>query len=551
MLERLQGHFVEAFAVPLYTLADVAITIRQLVEMDMDLSVVAGAGGIDRSIRWVHVSELQDPTPWLKGMELLLTTGMGIGESPSLQRAYIDRLVEAGIAGLGFGIGFGFASTPKPLAEAAEHSGFPIIEVPYPVPFVAISEAVSSSVAEDRYREAQLSLRINERLSMLVAEGAGTTDVMVEVSDLTGGWAMLFDRRGEVLGLSGNAPEPGSVWAGLPEGVRTGEGPQSSAEVGPESTTVALVVTAGKRHEGVFVFGKERALDSRDRTVVHQAATVLGLLLASRRTLVTMERRVTGDVLEEAFAGRLAGDESIRRLEMLGFEPGARVAAIVIPAGGLGRTQEAESRWDGLDIDELAWHVDAALGKRARSVRTTSFKSRIVALAAVADPEGLAAEVFPEIEEAALQMGAAPGDVRMGVGVGVAASDVRRSYLSAIFAIEAAPAGQRVAGQGDLGSYAFLLASQTRSALEGFVTSVIGPLLEHDRDRSSELVNSVRAFIKAGGRWEHGADLLGVHRHTLRYRIKQVEDLLGRDLSEAEDRMEIWLALKAAAVLRE
>lgn len=550
-----------------------AITIRQLVELDLDLSVVAGAGGIDRSVRWVHVSELQDPTPWLKGMELLLTTGMGIGESPSLQRAYIDRLVKADVAGLGLGIGFGFASAPKALIEAADRTGFPIVEVPYPVPFVAISEAVSSSVAEDRYREAQLSLRINERLSMLVAEGAGTPDVMAEVSDLTGGWAMLFDRRGEVLGLSGNAPEPGSVWAGLPEGVRTGEGPQSSADVGPESTTVALAITAGKRHEGVFVFGKERVLDSRDRTVVHQAATVLGLLLASRRTLVTMERRVAGDVLEEAFTGRLAGDELIRRLEMVGFEPGARVAAIVIPAGGLGRTQEgdagglgrmqegeagglgrtqeAESRWDGLEMDELVWHVDAALGKRAGSVRTTSFKNRIVALAAVSDPEQLAVAAFPEIEEVAREMGAAPGEIRMGVGDAVAASEVRRSYLSAIFAVEAAPAGQTIAGQRDLGSYAFLLASQTRPALEGFVMSVIGPVLEHDRDRSSDLLDSVRAFIETGGRWEHGAELLGVHRHTLRYRIKQVEDLLGRDLSDAEDRMEIWLALKAAAVLSE
>lgn len=521
-----------------------AITIRQLVEMELDLSVVAGAGGIDRSVRWVHVSELQDPTPWLKGMELLLTTGMGIGESPSLQRAYIDRLVKADVAGLGFGIGFGFASAPKALIEAADRSGFPIIEVPYPVPFVAISEAVSSSVAEDRYREAQLSLRINERLSMLVAEGAGTTDVMAEVSDLTGGWAMLFDRRGEVLGLGGNVPEPGSVWTGLPEGVRTGDGPQSSADVGPESTTVALAITAGKRHEGVFVFGKERVLDSRDRTVVHQAATVLGLLLASRRTLVTMERRVAGDVLEEAFAGRLAGDELIRRLKMVGFEPGARVAAIVVQGSGL-------DRWDGLDMDELAWHVDAALGKRVRSVRTTGFKDRIVALAAASDPEQLGVAAFPEIEEVAREMGAAPGEVRMGIGDAVAASEVRRSYLSAIFAVEAAPAGKTIAGQRDLGSYAFLLASQTRPALEGFVMSVIGPVLEHDRDRSSDLVDSVRAFIETGGRWEHGAELLGIHRHTLRYRIKQVEDLLGRDLSDAEDRMEIWLALKAAAVLSE
>ncbi|HYY45326.1 MAG TPA: helix-turn-helix domain-containing protein, partial [Actinomycetota bacterium] len=74
---------------------------------------------------------------------------------------------------------------------------------------------------------------------------------------------------------------------------------------------------------------------------------------------------------------------------------------------------------------------------------------------------------------------------------------------------------------------------------------------ERDRDKSSDLVSSVKAFVDAGGRWEPGADALGVHRHTLRYRVRQAEELLGRDLSCAEDRLEVWLALKAAEILEE
>jgi purine catabolism regulator len=73
--------------------------------------------------------------------------------------------------------------------------------------------------------------------------------------------------------------------------------------------------------------------------------------------------------------------------------------------------------------------------------------------------------------------------------------------------------------------------------------------MDHDELKSSQLVESVRAFIGCGGRWERGADVLGIHRHTLRYRVRQVEDLLGRDLASAEERMEVWLALKALDVL--
>src|SRR5207245_10070587 len=96
--------------------------------------------GSGNPIRWVHVSELEDPTPWLKGGELLLTTGMGVGSTPGKQRAYLARLRSAGLAGLGFGTGFSFRTVPKALADAAERSSFPLFEVPYPVPFTSNPE---------------------------------------------------------------------------------------------------------------------------------------------------------------------------------------------------------------------------------------------------------------------------------------------------------------------------------------------------------------------------------------------------------------------------
>jgi purine catabolism regulator len=127
---------------------------------------------------------------------------------------------------------------------------------------------------------------------------------------------------------------------------------------------------------------------------------------------------------------------------------------------------------------------------------------------------------------------------------------VRQSYLGGLFALRAAPR-EDVASPSDLGSYGLLLGGQPRPVLESFVRAVLGPLIERDEERSSELLPSVRAFVEAGGRWEPGADALGVHRHTLRYRIRQAEDLLGRDLSVTEDRLEVWLALKAMDVLAE
>ena len=77
------------------------------------------------AIRWVHVSELPDPTPWLEGGELLITTGLGVGELSRPQREYVRRLAEHGLAGLAFGVGFGWAEPPAALADEAEQAGLP------------------------------------------------------------------------------------------------------------------------------------------------------------------------------------------------------------------------------------------------------------------------------------------------------------------------------------------------------------------------------------------------------------------------------------------
>jgi PucR family transcriptional regulator, purine catabolism regulatory protein len=528
----------------LYTLEGMAVTVSDLLGVpELGLRLVAGRAGADGPIRFAHVSELADPTPWLSGGELLLTTGMGLQGPARVQRDYVARLVGAKLAGLGLGVGFGFERAPRKLVEAADASGFPVLEVPYPVPFIAITEAISTRLAEERLRDAQMSVEVHERLTQMIAEGTGPADVLDVIVSLTGGWAMLFDLKGDVLARSGaRAPIAHEVWASLPDGLVRRRGPTTASEVSPHGTRVAMAVVAGHRHEAVLVLGKDRKLDGRDRIVVRHAVTVLGLLLASRRAVIEAERRIAGDILSDAFSGRLAGDDLERRLELVGFPRRKELTALVLQTSP-GIDQEG--------LEDLAWAADTMLGTRSVAVRTAVVAPGIAAVVAHDEPQTLARTLAHEISAWAGLPGSPRHHLRVGVGASVAPGSIRNSYLQAVFALRAAPPHRSVASPQDLGSYGFLLGSQARPALEGFVASSLGPLLERDAARSSELVASVRAFIASGGRWEQGAEALGVHRHTLRYRVRQAEELLGRDLSCAEDRLELWLALKALEVMDE
>src|SRR3954452_21948849 len=100
------------------------LSVRELIG-DLDVALLAGEAQLDAPVRWVHISELPDPTPWLSGGELLLTTGMAL-ENDDDQRAFVQRLADHGLAGLGVGTGFRHERVPDALVQAAEERAFPL-----------------------------------------------------------------------------------------------------------------------------------------------------------------------------------------------------------------------------------------------------------------------------------------------------------------------------------------------------------------------------------------------------------------------------------------
>ena len=514
------------------------LTVADLLELPgLGLSVVAGRNGLDRPIRWVHTSELPDPTRWLSGGELLLTTGMGMKGSPNHQRAYLKRLAGAGLAGLGLGVGLGFDAVPAPILRAADREGFPVLEVPYQVPFIAIGEAVSSALAQERMRELEMSEEIHDRLARLVTLGSGPADILEEVVTMAPGWVYLFSPKGDVVGRAASrgvdAPDGPDVWSKLPTGFASEGGARASSLLDASGSVLALGVVSAKGTDGIVVFGRPGRLEVRDRLVVRHAVSVLGLVLTSRRAVAEVERRVAGEVLAEAIEGDLSGAPLLRRLELAGFPPGADVTVMV-----------AELSADDADRDSLATVLEDQLSEGAERARVAIVSGRAVAVVIHPDPAGLAGQVVEHLSKE--RLGTA---LRLGVGEPVPPADLRDSFLAATLALRAAPVDVQVATGEELGAYRLLMGSQPRAVLESFVRSVLGPLIDRDAERGSELVASVRAFVEAGGRWEEGAHALGVHRHTLRYRVNQAQELLSRDLFDPEDRMEIWLACKAADTL--
>ena len=519
------------------------LTVRELLA-DLDVRVLAGEAALDAPVRWVHISELADPTPWLSGGELLLTTGLQLGDEGD-QRAYVDRLVDHGLAGLGVGVGFAHDSVPPALVEVAAARDFPLFEVPYELPFIAVTEQAFTRLVNEQYALLRRSIAAQERLHRVVLAERGLDGIVGALAGLVGGAALVLDARGQPLAkrpfrrpLDDEAVE--ALAAEAREHTRRGDAQPfvpTTADLAPRALALPVAAEGRRAPQAWLVAVKDSGgLAEVDRLVLHQAATVVALELLRRRVADTTERRLAGDVLHALVTGELAGPDLARRLEPFGL--GARVAALVMAPAG----------------DRRAPGLEEALSLSLRD-------EAVPALVAI--DEGRACALVPGLAEDELFELGERVRARMtsetatpilgGAGRAVAAHEVRRALHEARCALEARELGA-VNGDGglatyrDLGSFQLLLSLQDHDALALFCDSLLGPIEDGEGQYGGELVRSLEAFIECNGQWERAAQRLFCHRHTLRYRIRRIEELTGRDLSNARDRIEFWLALRGKEI---
>ena len=530
------------------------LALRDLLR-DLEVRLVAGEAGIDSAVRWVHISEIVDPTPWLSGGELLLTTGLQL-DRPEIQRDYVARLAGHGLSGLGLGTGFAHEAIPEAMIEAADELGFPLFEVPYEVPFIAVTEKAFTHLVNEHYAVLQRALTAHERLERIVLSERGLDGVAGALASLIGGPAIIFDARGEVLARrAARAPLPEDAVTALADELRerAAAGGRRGYAPGGDLAGRALALPVPRTPQGAgpagdgpvpqawLVAAKDGGpLTEFDRLTLHQAVTVVALELLRRRVADDTERRLAGDVLTAMVSGELDGGELARRLEPFGLRDRAAVLVLTPPRPLKAATEDALAR---------ALRDEAPAGLAAG---TGNFSCVLLAPPRGGDDD----ELFALAERLRARVSQEVGtELAAGAGRMVPPGELRRAFHEARCALEArglavngSPAG--VATYRDLGSFQLLLSLQDDEALRLFCDSILAPIEEGEGTYGGELMRSLEAFIECNGQWERAARQLYCHRHTLRYRIRRVEELTGRSLDSARDRIDFWLALRGRELIR-
>ncbi|MFI6468245.1 PucR family transcriptional regulator [Streptomyces sp. NPDC050538] len=509
----------------------------------LKLTVRAGEDRLDVPVRWAHVSELADPVPYMEGGELLLTTALKLdAEDAKAMRRYVKRLVGSGVVGLGFAIGVNYDEIPKVLVDTAEEEGLPLLEVPRRTPFIAISKAVSAAIAADQYRSVTAGFAAQRELTKQALTD-GPEGLLAALAAQVDGWAALYDASGAVVAT---APE----WSGRRaarltadvERLRDRPAPASSVVGGPDNEDRVELHTlgTGRRPRAALAVGTASALGTAERYAVHSAIALLTLTTERSRSLQAAHERIGAAVL---------------RLLLAGHPDHARAVAGDLYGGLLDapfRIIVGEST-DGEPLDGLAEVVESAAARSGEAVLVVpEGPERLVALAvdggaAVEACAEYAATLEGERAVGGQEQGGEEHELVVGLSAPAGPIAAAAAYKQAEQALSVARRRGRVLVEHEQLAAGSVLPLLADDAVRAFADGLLRPLAEHDATGRGDLVASLRAWLSRHGQWDAAAADLGVHRHTLRYRMRRVEEILGRSLDDPDVRMELWLALKATA----
>lgn len=495
-----------------------AITVAELVaEPQLGLTLLAGSEGGDNRITWAHTSDLPRLWEWVTGGELMMTNGLSIPPDPEGQVALAEALMDSGASALAVGEKMHAPPLTPEFLAACDRLPLPLINVPYPLPFIAIAR----SVAESSLLEESRRLRQTARVYDLLRTSGEAEDH----------WQSLVRRLATELDAELFVVDRRCLHPWHPDGH---ELPVFLAE--EWSATPGQVTLAGKNFQWHRIRGRHvltmdipthaNALlvvlptsePHPDAVVLLHAATVLGLQLS--RIVLSLEgrHRLAGEFLLQAMDGRLGAAEMESRLA--GFE---------VPPQ-----------------DFLVASISADDGERLASVHIELWRHGVSAVSLRRNNRlhvVVAADVADDVLSHCAGLGTA-----IGISAPAAVAGIQKAVQESLWALGSAPAnGLGLARYAQGPSWLGLTGFEEGTAL---VRRLLGPIFDYEQSQEGDLIVTLRTYLDSQRSWQKTAAALFAHRQTVIYRMRKIGELTGLDMTETSTVAQLWFALQIHEAMR-
>lgn len=498
-----------------------SLTVRELTEIPyLRTRIHAGAAGADRPIAWAHSVEMPMPWEWLESGDLLMTVGLGIPPDADGQVGFIEGLAAVGVAAITIGEDMLAPRLTDEMLAAAERLAFPILLTAFEVPFVQVSRTVAASSRGPEHLRLVKTVRIYDSVRAAMVRSSSPAELFQGLGEeINCTLSVCTNDRGTAI-FSGSPPlNDGVRGAFLEASVQRGGAMPGILRLGVEDSPALVVPVPSRRAASLVVV--PHGSEIPPYAILQHVATVAALeverLLAAREE----RRRLGSETLAHLLDGRLSSILAVSQLQNHELQDGPW--AMVAVARG---RSSSDSGW--------VHHVLAEREIPNMLLRRGDMLYCFV----LADDATLTQvlEIF-DLEESTMGVSDSFGDT----------DALSNAVREACWALEDARSeGRRV---GRYGKQFGIGGPRSIVEARAMVNRTLGPLIEYDRERGSELVHSLAVFLRCNRSWQIAATELFVHKQTLVYRIRRVEQLTGLKVNDTATLADLWPAIKALEIV--
>ena len=367
----------------------------------------------------------------------------------------------------------------------------------------------------------------HDRFASLVLGGGGVDDVARALCDLLGGWAVLVDEDGTRIGTAGPAPDPGSGRVGLLEDLLSSVPGQGSGRLLEREGMYVLPITAARERLGTLVIGGIDRLRESEQRTVERAGVVTALVLLFERQAADARQSARNRLVSDLVSARGSREERLQLARTAGLDPTRPFCVLVL------RGEDPHGHRALLISASAATDEVALVG---------SHDGDVVALVPGTDADGLARAVAARIGRRTCVTVAGVGPVEGVDGVPTAHEEGART-VGALIALGHKGKG---AAATQLGFAGLIVGSAPD--VDDYVRRLLGPVIDYDERRGTDLVGTLAAYFAAGGSPRHAAGTLHVHVNTVSQRLERISALLGATWQQPDHALELQLALRLRAL---
>lgn len=525
-----------------------SISLQEVLALEVfkESTFLAGLEGKNNYVRWVTILEVLDEIDQLEPGEFLITTAFDLQKNKELRKQIIKLFHERELSGIAIQTGYYLEKVPEEMLEQANKYGFPIIEIPRTTTFSEITKTVHRHIINKQFEKIRFSEEMYKRLTEIALSNQGLPPIAQAVCNLINGEILIFDNNMNKLCSTSQHSSTISNHQ-LVENIYSfkeefEQASLSHKKIMIDDWQVFISPVKSKNSTHGYIIGiKKSSFNEFEEIAIQHASTICALEFIKLSSLEQKDIQLKADFLEMILTGNYEDELTIHSQgRALGYKLGVHATCITIIQIDQYETIE---EWEKIE-SKLLQTTLRLFQEHGLQTLFKLFTGQFVMLITNRWPDKV--NINDVLERVSAEVHQKYG-ITLSIGIGNYYTDVKKYKYSykeaqeALFILKTVWKKNKILHHRDLGLYKLLYplleTKENINLTKQYYQQILGDLLEQE-----ELLTTLQTYFSCL-KINEAAEELFIHRHTLTYRLKKIEEITNKNINHFQDRLELELAL--------